>query len=460
MNSQDYRNLQEAYLDVYDSDLREEQEFESWVAELLDEGYDLSDYNWDEMYEIYNEARDPGVKPYPGGARYSLRTQVRQSNEVKPAGEKPPGETSGYGQVSPDGKKDPLKTPAKDERNFANVLAPKPKAFPRIFGTLDPANTRTREITRQMGKPKPEAPRRRVIKASYEPDIYDVILEYLINEGYADTYEAAESIMVNMSEEWRDDILNEAVYGGEPKKPEGPKDTRLVVTNADKKGNTPAYQNFKKGDKRYRAADHMDEATAMAKRGYDEVPIRNKIASQTRGGEFADKATKLADRETYGNKEMKAGREKLARKQRGTFRDTNSSSPGLRGYGHQSSDPAVKAKQDARGNQRARAALTPNERKQLNMESYDLFDYIMEYLITEGYADTNENALVIMANMSEDWRDSIVEGKSDQPLGIMHRFARGVKQKKGEKSEEKYGQDTEGNISGKYLKAQKSKRST
>ena len=95
-------------------------------------------------------------------------------------------------------------------------------------------------------------------------------------------------------------------------------------------------------------------------------------------------------------------------------------------------------------------------------ESYnpDLFDVILEYLISEGYADTNENALVIMANMSEDWRQSIVEGKSDQPLEYMHRFSRGVKQKKGEKSEEKYGQDTEGNMTGKYLKAQKSKRST
>jgi hypothetical protein len=40
--------------------------------------------------------------------------------------------------------------------------------------------------------------------------------------------------------------------------------------------------------------------------------------------------------------------------------------------------------------------------------SYDLFDYIMEYLITEGYADTNENALVIMANMSEKWKNSII----------------------------------------------------
>jgi hypothetical protein len=40
---------------------------------------------------------------------------------------------------------------------------------------------------------------------------------------------------------------------------------------------------------------------------------------------------------------------------------------------------------------------------------YDMFDMVLEYLIVEGYADTNESALVIMANMSEEWRDSIVE---------------------------------------------------
>ena len=40
---------------------------------------------------------------------------------------------------------------------------------------------------------------------------------------------------------------------------------RQVVTNADKKGNTPAYQNYKKGMKKkdgtpmYKAADHMKE---------------------------------------------------------------------------------------------------------------------------------------------------------------------------------------------------------
>jgi hypothetical protein len=42
-------------------------------------------------------------------------------------------------------------------------------------------------------------------------------------------------------------------------------------------------------------------------------------------------------------------------------------------------------------------------------EDYDVFDCILEHLVAEGYADTNEAALVIMANMSEEWRQSIVD---------------------------------------------------
>ena len=55
--------------------------------------------------------------------------------------------------------------------------------------------------------------------------------------------------------------VTEAVYGGTPAKKEEPKDNRMVVTAADKKGNTPAYQRMKAGDKRYKAADHMKEAS-------------------------------------------------------------------------------------------------------------------------------------------------------------------------------------------------------
>jgi len=48
--------------------------------------------------------------------------------------------------------------------------------------------------------------------------------------------------------------------------------------------------------------------------------------------------------------------------------------------------------------------------------------------------------------------ENVEEGKSYRPLGVMHQFARGMKQKKGEKREKKYGMDSEGNRVGKYVK--------
>ena len=42
-------------------------------------------------------------------------------------------------------------------------------------------------------------------------------------------------------------------------------------------------------------------------------------------------------------------------------------------------------------------------------ETKDSFDIVKDHLIDEGYADTEEAALAIMTNMSEAWRQSIVE---------------------------------------------------
>ena len=53
----DAKGLMEAYQAVYaPQELTEEQiweEVENWVNSLLEEGYDLSEYTWDEMYEAY-----------------------------------------------------------------------------------------------------------------------------------------------------------------------------------------------------------------------------------------------------------------------------------------------------------------------------------------------------------------------------------------------------------------------
>jgi hypothetical protein len=64
--------------------------------------------------------------------------------------------------------------------------------------------------------------------------------------------------------------------------------------------------------------------------------------------------------------------------------------------------------------------ITKNKRKLATQkargqhaEGYDLYDIILSHLIDEGYADTQKAAEAIMVNMSEDWRESIVETRMD-----------------------------------------------
>lgn len=54
----------------------------------------------------------------------------------------------------------------------------------------------------------------------------------------------------------------------------------------------------------------------------------------------------------------------------------------------------------------------------LTEERVDLFDVILEHLLEEGYADTEQSATVIMANMSEEWREEILNGldEAQKPL--------------------------------------------
>jgi len=60
------------------------------------------------------------------------------------------------------------------------------------------------------GGGKIKGPKRKNVIRKEETDLYDIILSHLINEGYADTQEQAEVIMVNMSEDWREDIVEAA----------------------------------------------------------------------------------------------------------------------------------------------------------------------------------------------------------------------------------------------------------
>jgi hypothetical protein len=54
------------------------------------------------------------------------------------------------------------------------------------------------------------------------------------------------------------------------------------------------------------------------------------------------------------------------------------------------------------------------ERNKTQKEQVDLYDIILSHLLDEGYADTEQAAKAIMVNMSEDWRESIVEEVLDE----------------------------------------------
>jgi len=129
MNSKDYRNIREAYLNVYEQE------------EVLDEVLDT-----------------------PGRANEYARKNVRSMLGA-----------FAKGVVNKDISQ--LKTIEKRKRGA------------------------------ELGKRKAE--RKAAEEQKEQVDLYDIILSHLLDEGYADTEEAAEAIMVNMSEEWRETIVVE-----------------------------------------------------------------------------------------------------------------------------------------------------------------------------------------------------------------------------------------------------------
>jgi hypothetical protein len=189
MNSQDLYNLQEAYIGVY-TDLDEE--------------------------------RAEGVKPYGGGKEVGDR--MRAGHGIK-AKEKPlsgkKGDGSGYGEdkkfTKPDDKieKPGTTVPPFKKGGYGRISPVIPYGIGANATKSRSANSRIRRLdpgapTSQKLPPEDKKkPSKEIIrkKTNEEVDIYDIILSHLLDEGYADTYEAAEAIMVNMSEDWRDAIL-------------------------------------------------------------------------------------------------------------------------------------------------------------------------------------------------------------------------------------------------------------
>ena len=196
MNSQDFRNLQEAYLDVY----RQE--------ELLDENREMSrDPEGSERRRTRSRQPDPSKPDFTGIGNMSIDQIRKMSARIEKEKTKKESYLNVYEQeeVLDEAQYTPppqIQQPPAEVRN-----APKNKLSPvSTVGTGLAAAYLGNEIGKKLLKKKPN------VKGVFEKlDIFGIVLEYLITEGYADTQEAAERIMVNMSEEWRESIVEEVL---------------------------------------------------------------------------------------------------------------------------------------------------------------------------------------------------------------------------------------------------------
>ena len=145
MNFQEFRNLQEAYLNVYEE------------RESICEGFKR--YPDKKVSAKINRMYDDPDTDIRFG------DDAKRRNKMKDVTTHMRGETHPLLRAF-----SPKKSKAKEKENRARGEGPNPKIN------------------------------------NEEYDLYDIILSHLIDEGYAETVENAESIMVNMSEDWRESI--------------------------------------------------------------------------------------------------------------------------------------------------------------------------------------------------------------------------------------------------------------
>lgn len=263
MDTKQLQGLMEAYSQVYTPQKVEEgfedilsisdeeliEICEEVIYEMIDEGYDLTDCDFLSESENLDEAmgrvksalssalKKVGGKMSKAGSVGSYRMVRRGGKLVQPKREKVKKAIGKLGRklvsagerLSPAEKEKPAERkttkalpgtaarkalpPAKDTET---TTAPKVK---RTTVSL-PASPERKALpargTTKKGKPLTQSQRQMQLdmknkklaaRLGEEVDVFDIVLEHLIENGYAETQEAAEAIMVNMSEGWRDEIL-------------------------------------------------------------------------------------------------------------------------------------------------------------------------------------------------------------------------------------------------------------
>ena len=429
----DTYRLMEAYQAVYaPQELTEEQvweEVETWVNDLIEEGYHLSDYTWEEIYDTYlvnefntivgglieegydlseyteQELFDALISERRQfvGALKNVWNSIPKKNLPKQLGlPKAPSSSVPYGNRTLTGTPPrpalpaATKAPAPSKGGPLAVRPTSTPAAPSKGGPLAATKPNSSSMTAPVGSTSnpirtnlnvpggPGGNKNGKRAAGLGLGLLGLGALASMNKGgggnEAGTSKAAPLVSTTVPGK-----------GGSPRRKE-----QLVGQKGDLKATDPVVADARKLNKAGGVSLGSGGTGYLATKGDKLVTVQAKGIGADDGiiGKAARKLglTKAKDKalEAQRQNKSRANREKYLQGQELTDKNVT-------GY-------------------QAKGAVRKGEKTGLNINAsyeYDTFDTVLEYLIAEGYADTNESALAIMANMSEEWRQSIVEGLVD-----------------------------------------------
>ena len=374
----DALGLFEAYQAVYaPQELTEEQvweEVETWVNSLLEEGYDLSDYTWEEMYEEYLR-ESSHLKEYFGPGMDRARKDQRPKGQMANLGA---GYKSAELQQSAAARASQLRTGrtgaggvSMGGGNAGASVQPPPKPTP---------NPVTPVITKQ----KPVTPTATATAAAKGPVLSK--LDGVEGTGVGKDFKPRAFTDAEKSR-YSSAATQNAARSSTPAAPAAPKPATGVLGKTSFERRTPTSAELK--------------AAQAAKAG----------------GASPEKALQAAQKTnlpTQGNPSAKIDT-KSVEAAKAAFKPTPTPKPVATPTPKPVATPTPKPvatptpKPVATPVVKRDPNLGLNPRERMRLQSFDLFDLVKGHLLDEGYADTEEAALAIMINMSEEWRQSIIQ---------------------------------------------------
>jgi hypothetical protein len=358
----DALGLYEAYQAVYNpQELTEEQvweEVEIWVNSLIEEGYDLSDYTWEEMYESYLEEAGMDVFSTPA----MKKAQVDQALSVfNPQKSKPKQDAITDFTNSPAVQKAQKDKEVRAAQDFFGI---KQKPTPVI--------TKQKPVTPTATKTASTPPTKGPVLSKLNGVEGTGVGKDFKPRAFTDAEKSRYSSAATQN----------AARSSTPAAPAAPKPATGVLGKTSFERRTPTSAELK--------------AAQAAKAG----------------GASPEKALQAAQKTnlpTQGNPSAKIDT-KSVEAAKAAFKPTPTPKPVATPTPKPVATPTPKPVATPVVKRDPNLGLNPRER--MRLQSFDLFDLVKGHLLDEGYADTEEAALAIMINMSEEWRQSIVEERA------------------------------------------------